>query len=87
MTAGIYPLDAACNVIKPETWQHPFPPPAIFDIEQEIAFIDHMCEKGKIVAIGECGMDAHYLTDPESLNEQEKVLRKLIEGEGMGMAQ
>lgn len=78
---GIYPIDAACNVIKPETWQHPFPPPDKFDVEAEVAFIDEMCAAGKVVAIGECGLDAYYCTDPESLAEQERVLRLLIEGE------
>ena len=24
---GIYPLDAACNVIRADEWPHPFPPP------------------------------------------------------------
>jgi hypothetical protein len=77
---GIYPLDAACHAIKPEAWAHPFPPPDKFDIEAEVAWIDQMCAEGKAVAVGECGLDAYYCTDPEELREQERVLRLLIEG-------
>ena len=39
-----------------------------------------MCQEGKVVAVGECGLDAYYCTDPEQLAEQERVLRLLIEG-------
>lgn len=59
------------------------PPPDKFDIEAEVAWIDQMCAEGKVVAIGECGLDAYYCTDEESLEEQERVLRLLIEGEYM----
>ncbi len=82
--AGIYPIDAACNIIKAETWGHPFPPPDRFDIEAEVAFIDQMCAEGRVAAIGECGLDAYYCTDEESLKEQERVLRLLIEGAWVG---
>jgi len=74
---GIYPLDAACNVISPETWTHPFPPPARFDIEAEVAHIESLARSGQIVAVGECGLDKHYLTDDVSMAEQERVLRML----------
>jgi Tat protein secretion system quality control protein TatD with DNase activity len=67
-------------VITPETWSHPFPPPTPFDIGEEVEFIDKMCAEGRIVAVGECGLDWHYLTDPACLAEQERVLRALIEG-------
>ena len=36
---GIYPLDAACNVI--EHWEHEFPPPARFDVDAEIGMDGH----------------------------------------------
>ena len=36
-----------------------------------------MCTAKKIVAIGECGLDRHYVSDDESMAEQEEVLRKL----------
>lgn len=74
---GIYPLDATCNVIT--DWPHPFPPPERFNIEEEVQFIDQMAAEGKIVAVGECGLDKHYLTDDVSMAEQERVLRLLIE--------
>ena len=76
---GIYPLDAACNFIVPgDNWNHPFSPPEKFDIEAEIAFIDTMAAEKKIVAVGECGLDKHYLTDTVSFAEQERVLRLLM---------
>ncbi len=75
---GIYPLDAACNVITEETWKHPFPPPDKFDVDAEIDFIDEMAAQKLIVAVGECGLDKHYLSDEVSMNEQERVLRKLM---------
>ena len=75
---GIYPLDAACNVIRADEWPHPFPPPDKFDVDAEVEWIDQMCADGKVVAVGECGLDAYYCTDPAQLAEQERVLRKLI---------
>lgn len=36
-----------------------------------------MCQ-GRIVAIGECGLDKHYLTDEASFQEQQRVLRQLL---------
>lgn len=77
---GIYPIDAACNKIKAENWKHEFPPPAVFDVDAEVAYIDQMATEGRIVAIGECGLDWFYLSDAESVAEQERVLRLLIEG-------
>lgn len=76
---GIYPLDAACRTIsKDKNWQHDFEPPEIFDVDAEIQFIDRMASENKIVAIGECGLDKFYLTDLESMQEQERVLRSLM---------
>lgn len=76
---GIYPLDAACNLIEEgKNWNHPFPPPVKFDIEAEVAFIDSMAAEKRIIAIGECGLDKHYLTDAVTFAEQERVLRLLM---------
>ena len=76
---GIYPLDAACHVIvKGENWNNDFEPPEKFDIEAEVAFIDDMASQKKIVAVGECGLDKHYLKDEISMDEQERVLRMLM---------
>ena len=75
---GIYPLDAACNVISPQNWSHSFPPPSPFDVDAEIDFIKQMAESKQIIAVGECGLDKYYLTDEVSMKEQERVLRKLM---------
>lgn len=76
---GIYPLDAACHVIeRGKNWNHDFDPPERFDIEAEVEFIDLMAAEKKIVAVGECGLDKHYLTDEASMIEQERVLRLLM---------
>ena len=75
---GIYPIDAACSVITPENWKHPFDPPAKFDVDAEVEWIDELARTNQICAIGECGLDKHYLTDPVSMNEQERVLRLLM---------
>jgi Tat protein secretion system quality control protein TatD with DNase activity len=50
-----------------------------FDVDSEIAFIDEMAAQKKIIAIGECGLDKYYLTDNESMQEQERVLRSLMQ--------
>jgi TatD DNase family protein len=73
---GIYPVDAACNVIT--HWEHDFPPSARFDVDAEIDFIDQMASEKRIVAVGECGLDKHYVTDDICMAEQERVLRKLM---------
>eukprot|EP01033_Poteriospumella_lacustris_P015508 gene15509-11092_t len=67
-----WPLPASPN------WKHPFPPPAKFDVQAEIDFIEAQLQAKTIVAIGECGMDGHYLTDPAALAAQEAVLRQLL---------
>jgi TatD DNase family protein len=67
-----WPLPASPN------WKHPFPPPAKFDVQAEIDFIEAQLQAKTIVAIGECGMDGHYLTDAASLAAQEAVLRQLL---------
>jgi TatD DNase family protein len=73
---GIYPVDAACNVIQ--AWTHDFPQPAAFDVDAEVEFIDRMAAAGRLVAVGECGLDKFYLTDDVCMAEQERVLRKLM---------
>jgi TatD DNase family protein len=80
--AGIYPLNAACGVIAthPDVWAHSntIPPPKVFDVDAEIAFIASLAAEGRITAIGECGLDGHYLTDALSMRQQERVLRQLM---------
>lgn len=59
-------------------WDHPFPPPTKFNVDEEIDYIEEMIKTGKIKVLGECGLDKHYLTDETSFQEQERVVRKLM---------
>lgn len=70
---GIYPLDAVCEKIPSD---FPFEVP-VFDIAAEISFIRAQAAQGRLAAIGECGLDGHYL-GPEFLPGQEKVFEALI---------
>lgn len=63
---------------KGVNWNHDFDPPEKFDIQAEIDFIDSLAAEKKIVAVGECGLDKHYVTDAVSMAEQERVLRLLM---------
>ncbi len=72
---GIYPVDAICNHIDADNWPYDWPSPARFDIEAELRFIDEVADD--LVAIGECGLDQHWVRDKPA--EQEHVLRSLIE--------
>ena len=75
---GIYPIDAMCNKITKENWTQDFDPPVVFNVDEEIAFIDSMASQKLIVALGECGLDRYYLDTPETNLEQERVLRELM---------
>lgn len=59
-------------------WEHEFPRPSRFSVDDEIDFIERMIQENRIIAIGECGLDKYYLTDDVSFTEQERVLRKLM---------
>lgn len=72
---GLYPVDAICNDIDPTTWTHDWPPPERFDVQAELQFIDSVADQ--LVAIGECGLDRHWVKDCAAA--QEDVLRQLIE--------
>lgn len=74
---GIYPIDACANEIDPGTWENPFDPPQKFKIEEEVAFIDSVAPD--LIAIGECGLDFHWVKDKALHAEQERVLRLLCE--------
>lgn len=77
---GIYPLDAACHVIGGH-WEAAgieFPPPDVFDIDQELEYIREMAVTKRLVAIGECGLDRHYVRAAPVMAEQERVLRCLM---------
>ncbi len=69
---GIYPVDSLAKEM--ELGEYPGKP-APFDIDEEIAFIQRNSKK--IIALGECGMDDHWVKG--ALDKQEIVFRKLIE--------
>ncbi len=70
---GIYPLEA----INDLTAQIPFPVKT-FDVDQEIAFIESQASAGRLIAIGECGLDGHWV-GPETFAAQERVFEALID--------
>lgn len=70
---GIYPVDAVAHCLDPAAWPHDWPPPAPFDVDAEIDWIDSVA--AEVVAIGECGLDAYWVT--AHADEQERVLRRL----------
>jgi len=72
---GIYPVDAIARHLDRQAWSHPWPPPEPFDADLEVDFIASVADR--LVAIGECGLDAYW--DKDHLDEQERVLRRLIE--------
>ena len=76
---GIYPLDACSNVIDRAAWDHDFEPPEAFDVDAEVRWIADRAREGSVAAIGECGLDAFYLSDAASLAEQERVLGQLMD--------
>mmetsp|Transcript_12879 Transcript_12879/g.21018 ORF Transcript_12879/g.21018 Transcript_12879/m.21018 type:complete len:289 (+) Transcript_12879:1106-1972(+) len=76
---GLYPLDAACSVVRHHWEGIAFPPPEEFDVEHELAFIDQMAAEKRLVAIGECGLDRHWVRADAVMREQERVLRRLMD--------
>jgi TatD DNase family protein len=70
---GIYPVDAANGVLTTEL---PFAV-ARFDVDAEIAFIRERARAGELAAIGECGLDGHWL-GADTFREQERVFEALI---------
>lgn len=69
---GIYPIDAV-NDIAPEM---PFPIRK-FNVQDAIAGIRREVAAGRVFAIGECGLDGHWLGE-ETFAAQEKVFEELI---------
>ena len=70
---GIYPLDAINHL--PEKIPFPIKP---FDVDQEISFIAEKAKNGEIAAVGECGLDGHWV-DSSTFADQERVFVALIE--------
>ena len=72
---GIYPVDAIAHRIDRAAWSYDFDPPAPFDVDAEIDWIDAHADQ--LVAVGECGLDQYWVTD--QAEEQERVLTRLCE--------
>ena len=72
---GIYPVNAIAGLIDRSTWNHNIEPPTPFNVDTEIEFIDSVA--GKLIAIGECGLDQHWVRDQAA--EQERVFRRFCE--------
>ncbi len=70
---GIYPIDAVCNQL-PEDFTLDV---ARFDVDAEIAFIAEMAAAGRLTAVGECGLDGHWVGE-ETFAEQERVFEALV---------
>jgi TatD DNase family protein len=71
---GIYPIDAVNNQLPAD-----FPlTVARFDVDAEIAFIREQALAGRLIAIGECGLDGHWLQEP-TFAEQERVFEALLD--------
>ncbi len=74
---GIYPVDAGCAAIGEHNWSHDWGPPEVFDVDAEIDWIEENIDR--VIAIGECGLDAYWVDDEDVRAEQERVLRRLCE--------
>jgi TatD DNase family protein len=71
---GIYPVDAIANEILAGGHDLPWDQQPV-DVEAELAFID--AHAGEAVAIGECGLDAHWVAD--YMDRQREVFGALID--------
>ena len=72
--AGIYPIDAVCNLLPADFTL----PVARFDVDAEIDFIDSLAATGRLTAIGECGLDGHWVGE-DTFAEQERVFEALVD--------
>jgi len=70
---GIYPLDAVNELIPASL---PFVVPR-FDVDAELAFIRQQALAGRLAAVGECGLDGHWV-DASTFAQQERVFEALI---------
>lgn len=71
---GIYPIDAICNVL-PADFELEVP---VFDVDEEIARIGRLAAEGRLSAVGECGLDGHWVGQ-ETFAEQERVFEALVD--------
>ncbi len=72
---GIYPIDAINHLVG--ELDLPFPV-AKFSVADEITFIRQQAASGNIAAIGECGLDAHWVSQ-STYKDQEQVFESLME--------
>jgi len=70
---GIYPVDAVCDLLD-DTF--PFTVKK-FDVDAEVKFIGEQASAGNLAAVGECGLDGHWLGE-ETYKRQEQVFENLI---------
>ncbi len=82
-TLGLYPVDACAARIDHQQWEHDWPPPEPFDVDAAIDQIAQIAESaeasahGGVLALGEVGLDFHWVSTPAAIEEQERVLRRL----------
>lgn len=70
--AGIYPVHAVHHLLPEDHHLKPTP----FDVQEAIGSIEDLACRGKIIAVGECGMDGHWF--PTTLEAQQRVFVQLI---------
>ena len=71
---GIYPIDAVNDMLPADFSLRV----GRFAVDAEIAFIRDLARGGQIAAVGECGLDGHWLTE-ETFARQEAVFLQLVE--------
>ena len=71
---GIYPVNAVSSLLGSD-----FPYKVDqFDVQKELEFIRSQAEEHKIIAVGECGLDGHWLSE-ETYKAQEDVFSYLLD--------
>ncbi len=71
---GIYPVDAVCRLL-PEDFTLNV---RRFDVDAEIQAIAEFAAAGRLAAVGECGLDGHWLAE-STFAEQERVFEALVD--------
>ncbi|MDE3268933.1 MAG: TatD family hydrolase [Pseudomonadota bacterium] len=71
---GIYPVEAVADLL-PADFSYEVEK---FSVADELAFIATQAKSGKLIAIGECGLDG-YLVGEETFAAQERVFLRLCE--------
>ncbi len=71
---GIYPVDAVCRMLPDDFTLNV----ARFDVDAEIQAIAEFAAAGRLAAVGECGLDGHWL-ESSTFTEQERVFEALVD--------